>query len=78
MTMKRMKKCFRKTGLLLVMLLSYVGADAQVADSTAVPADTSVILADTTVLPMATGYDWITYRGNYRDVHRSFSSYHGL
>ena len=63
MTMKRMKKCFRKTGLLLVMLLSYVGADAQVADSAAVSADTSLILADTTVLPMATGYDWITYRG---------------
>ena len=63
MTVKRMKKCFRITELLLVMMLSYVGADAQVADSTVVSADTSLILADTTVLPMATGYDWITYRG---------------
>lgn len=38
------------------MLLSYAGLYAQEADSVTVP-------ADTTVLPMATGYDWITYRG---------------
>ena len=40
--MKGMKKCFHITGLLLVMLLSYVGADAQVADSTAVPAGDNI------------------------------------
>lgn len=38
------------------MLLSHAGLYAQEADSVTVP-------ADTTVLPMATGYDWITYRG---------------
>ena len=63
MTLKRMKKSFCITVLLMAMLLSYVEADAQVIDSTAVPADTSVFLADSSVLPMATGYDWITYRG---------------
>lgn len=38
------------------MLFSYAGLYAQEAESVFVP-------ADTTVLPMATGYDWITYRG---------------
>lgn len=38
------------------MLFSCVGLRAQEADSVNVPADTAV-------LPMATGYDWITYRG---------------
>lgn len=38
------------------MLLSHAGLYAQEADSVTVS-------ADTTVLPMATGYDWITYRG---------------
>ena len=61
--MKRMNKIFFITGLLMVMLLSYVGMDAQVVDSTVVPGGGSVVLADTTVLPIATGYDWITYRG---------------
>ena len=42
--------------VLLAMLLSHAGLYAQEADSVIVP-------ADTTVLPMATGYDWITYRG---------------
>lgn len=42
--------------VLLAMLLSHAGLYAQEADSVTVP-------ADTTVLPMATGYDWITYRG---------------
>lgn len=41
---------------MLVILLSCVGLYAQEADSVFVP-------ADSTVLPMATGYDWITYRG---------------
>ena len=38
------------------MLFSCVGLRAQEADSVNVPVDTAV-------LPMATGYDWITYRG---------------
>lgn len=38
------------------MLLQYAGAFAQSVDSVALPVDTAV-------LPMATGYDWITYRG---------------
>ena len=42
--------------ILLVLLFSCVGLRAQEADSVNVP-------ADTVVLPMATGYDWITYRG---------------
>ena len=56
MILKRMKKNFCIAVLLMMMSLSYVGADAQVVDST-------IISADTTVLPIATGYDWITYRG---------------
>ena len=39
-----------------VMLLSSPAVSAQDADS-------NVVAVDTTVLPMATGYDWITYRG---------------
>lgn len=42
--------------VLLAMLLSHAGLYAQEADSVTIP-------ADTTVLPMATSYDWITYRG---------------
>lgn len=42
--------------MMLVIMLSCVGLYAQEADSVVVP-------VDTTVLPMATGYDWITYRG---------------
>lgn len=42
--------------VLFAMLLSHAGLYAQEADSVTVS-------ADTTVLPMATGYDWITYRG---------------
>lgn len=42
--------------MMLVTLLSCVGLYAQEADSVIVPVDTAV-------LSMATGYDWITYRG---------------
>lgn len=42
--------------VLFAMLLSHAGLYAQEADSVTVS-------ADTIVLPMATGYDWITYRG---------------
>lgn len=42
--------------MLIVILLSCVEARAQESDSIAIPADTAV-------LPMASGYDWITYRG---------------
>ncbi len=42
--------------VLFAMLLSHAGLYAQEADS-------ATVSADTTVLPMATGYDWITYRG---------------
>lgn len=42
--------------MLLVTLLFNVGLEAQNIDSVNVA-------ADTVVLPMATGYDWITYRG---------------
>ncbi len=42
--------------VLFAMLHSHAGLYAQEADSVTVS-------ADTTVLPMATGYDWITYRG---------------
>lgn len=27
--------------------------------------DSAMVASDTTVLPMATGYDWITYRGSW-------------
>ena len=46
-------------GLLMAALSSY----AQVADSAMVAADSITLPVDTAVLPMATGYDWITYRG---------------
>ena len=36
---------------------------AQVADSSMVAADGITVPIDTAVLPMAAGYDWITYRG---------------
>ena len=42
--------------LFAALFLLYGSADAQSADSVAVP-------VDTTVLPMATGYDWVSYRG---------------
>ncbi len=42
--------------MLLVTLLFNVGLEAQNIDSVNV-------VVDTVVLPMATGYDWITYRG---------------
>ena len=46
-------------GLLMAVPSSY----AQVADSAMVAADGVTVPVDTAVLPMATGYDWITYRG---------------
>lgn len=46
-------------GLLMAVPSSY----AQVADSAMVAADSVTVPVDTAVLPMATGYDWITYRG---------------
>jgi len=51
-----MKKIFRIVSLFAALFLLYGSADAQSADSVAVP-------VDTTVLPMATGYDWVSYRG---------------
>ena len=42
--------------MVLLMLLTVPVAKAQVSDSLALPDDSAV-------LPMATGYDWITYRG---------------
>ena len=46
-------------GLLPPASVSY----AQVADGEAVGSDSIVLSVDTAVLPMATGYDWVTYRG---------------
>lgn len=46
-------------GLLMTVPSSY----AQVPDSATVAADGIAVPIDTAVLPMATGYDWITYRG---------------
>ena len=51
-----MKKIFRIVSLFAALFLLYGSADAQSADSVAVPVDTAF-------LPMASGYDWITYRG---------------
>jgi hypothetical protein len=56
MTEKKMKKIFRIVSLFAALFLLYGSADAQSADSVAVPVDTAF-------LPMASGYDWITYRG---------------
>ena len=42
--------------MFVIVFFFSVGLRAQEADNVAV-------VADTTVLPMATGYDWITYRG---------------
>ena len=50
--------------LMVVGLLTAVPSSyAQVADSAMVAADGVTVPVDTAVLPMATGYDWITYRG---------------
>ena len=50
--------------LMVVGLLTAVPSSyAQVADSAMVAADSVTVPVDTAVLPMATGYDWITYRG---------------
>jgi hypothetical protein len=54
-----MKKFEMRIFCLLTFLLSFwTLASAQEVDSAAVA-------ADTTVLPMATGYEWITYRGKF-------------
>lgn len=50
--------------LMVVGLLMTVSSPhAQVSDSTTVTTDSIAVPVDTAVLPMATGYDWITYRG---------------
>ena len=50
--------------LMVVGLLTAVPSSyAQVADSAMVAADGVTVPVDTAVLPMAIGYDWITYRG---------------
>ena len=51
-----MKNVFHIVSLFAAAFLLCVSVKAQDADSLAVP-------ADTVVLPMASGYDWITYRG---------------
>ncbi|MBQ5993648.1 MAG: DUF4292 domain-containing protein [Bacteroidales bacterium] len=51
-----MKNLFHIVSLFAVAFLLCGSMKAQDADSLAVP-------ADTVVLPMASGYDWITYRG---------------
>lgn len=45
------------------LLMAAPSLYAQVADSSVVAADSISVPVDTAVLPMATGYDWITYRG---------------
>lgn len=45
------------------LLMTVPSLYAQVADSTMVDAYSITVPVDTAVLPMATGYDWITYRG---------------
>ena len=45
------------------LLMTASSLYAQVADSAMVAADSVTVPVDTAVLPMATGYDWITYRG---------------
>ena len=45
------------------LLMAVSSVHAQVSDSTMVTADSITVSVDTAVLPMATGYDWITYRG---------------
>ena len=45
------------------LLMAAPSLYAQVADSSEVAADSINIPVDTVILPMATGYDWITYRG---------------
>lgn len=51
-----MMKRFRLFWMVLMMVLSSFGLEAQNIDSVNVA-------VDTTVLPMAAGYDWVTYRG---------------
>ena len=58
-----MKIRFRILWMVVALMFTCVGVRAQVADSTAVTADSIAVPVDTVVLPMATGYDWITYRG---------------
>ena len=45
------------------LLMAAPSLYAQVADSSEVAVDSINAPVDTLVLPMATGYDWITYRG---------------
>ena len=56
---KMMKRLEMRMFCLLTFLLSFwTLASAQEVDS-------EFVAVDTTVLPMATGYDWITYRGKF-------------
>ena len=54
--MNKIENMFSSFLVVLMSLLSVSTAFAQDADS-------NVVSVDTTVLPMAKGYDWITYRG---------------
>lgn len=63
MTVMTMKNRFRILWMVVALMFTCVGVRAQVSDSTMVTADSIAVLVDTAVLPMATGYDWITYRG---------------
>lgn len=58
------KQTYISVLMMIIGLLTAVPVlHAQVADSAVEAADRDVVPVDTAVLPMATGYDWITYRG---------------
>ena len=61
-----MKKLLNILSVLILMiglLLSAPVSYAQVAGDEVLEPDSLVLSVDTAVLPMATGYDWVTYRG---------------
>ena len=59
----RIRKCILSILMVVGLLMAVPSSYAQVADSAMVAADGVTVPVDTAVLPMATGYDWITYRG---------------
>ena len=59
----RIRKCILSILMVVGLLMTVPSSYAQVADSAMVAADGVTVPVDTAVLPMATGYDWITYRG---------------
>ena len=59
----RIRKCILSILMAVGLLMAVPSSYAQVADSAMVVADGVTVPVDTAVLPMATGYDWITYRG---------------